>query len=100
VAAARLAFDEGPWRKTSGRERGQMLYRLADLIDKNVDELATLEALDNGKTFNTAKNVDFHLVARQIRYDAGWADKCFGTIVPIDGPFMQYVRKEPLGVCA
>lgn len=77
-----------------------MLYKLADLIEQNVDELAALEALDNGKTFNIAKNVDFHLVVRQLRYDAGWADKCLGSIVPIDGPFMQYVRKEPLGVAA
>ena len=64
VAAARKAFDHGPWRRTSGRERGAMMHRFADLIEKNIDELATLEALDNGKTFSLAKNVDIPLVVR------------------------------------
>src|ERR1700733_13226897 len=49
VKAARAAFEEGPWRKTMASERGRLLNRLADLIEKNADELAQLEALDNGK---------------------------------------------------
>src|SRR6202035_3709387 len=49
VNAARRAFDEGPWRKMNARERGRLLYKLADLVEKNVDELAALETLDNGK---------------------------------------------------
>ena len=73
---------------TSGRERGVMLHKFADLIEKNIDELSTLEALDNGKTFKTAKTVDFGLVVRQLRYDAGWADKAMGQVVPIDGPYL------------
>src|SRR5271155_2296174 len=55
VRAARAAFDHGPWRKTMASERGRMLYRLSELIEKNADELARLEALDNGKPFAIAK---------------------------------------------
>src|ERR1700752_1492574 len=49
VRAARRAFDSGPWRKTDARDRGLLMNRLADLIEKNIDELAELETLDNGK---------------------------------------------------
>src|SRR6202047_2329005 len=58
VKAARQAFDKGPWRKMSARERGKCLYKLADLIEKNVEELAMLETLDNGKPIRDAKAAD------------------------------------------
>jgi acyl-CoA reductase-like NAD-dependent aldehyde dehydrogenase len=51
VRAARAAFEGGPWRKMSAAERGRMLNRLADLIERNADELALLESLDNGKPY-------------------------------------------------
>src|SRR5687767_12163225 len=47
VKAARKAFEQGPWKKMSARERGRLMYKLADLIEKNFDELAALETLDN-----------------------------------------------------
>ena len=56
VKAARAAFDNGPWRKMSGSERGRLLNKLADLIEKNAEELARLESLDNGKPYRCRKS--------------------------------------------
>jgi aldehyde dehydrogenase (NAD+) len=98
VQAARKAFEQGPWRKISASERGRFLYRLADLIEKNADELARLEALDNGKPVSVAKRVDVAKSAACYRYFAGWADKVQGKTIPIDGEFFCYTRHEPVGV--
>jgi aldehyde dehydrogenase (NAD+) len=99
VKAARAAFDHGPWRKTSGVARARLLHRLADLIEKNADELARLESLDNGKPLAMAKAVDVAATAACYRYYAGWADKVMGKTIPIDGPFFCYTRHEAVGVC-
>jgi aldehyde dehydrogenase (NAD+) len=99
VKAARAAFDHGPWRKTSGVARARLLHRLADLIEKNADELARLESLDNGKPLAMAKAVDVAATAACYRYYAGWADKVMGKTIPIDGPFFCYTRHEAIGVC-
>ena len=96
--AARKAFDSGPWRKMSARERGKLLYRLADLIEKNFDELAALETLDNGKPINDSRTADLPLVLDCYRYYAGWADKIEGKTIPISGPYFCYTRHEPVGV--
>ena len=85
VKAARAAFEQGPWRKMSASERGQMLHRLADLIEKNADELAKLETLDNGKPVSRAKAVDVAKAVACYRYFGGWADKVQGKTIPIDG---------------
>jgi len=98
VRAARAAFERGPWRKTMASERGRLLNRLADLIEKHTDELAALEALDNGKTFAMAKAFDVAASADCFRYFAGWADKVHGKTIPIDGDFFCYTRIEPVGV--
>lgn len=100
VAAARRAFDHGPWRKMAASERGRLMYKLADLIEKNFDEIAALEALDNGKPFGFAKAADINLVVKTIRYYAGWADKIHGQTIPIGGPHFCYTKEEPVGVCA
>ena len=100
VKAARKAFDEGPWRRMSAHERGRLLNKLADLVQKNVDELCALEAIDNGKPFNLAKAADLALVEKTYRYYAGWADKIQGKTVPISGNFLCYTREEAVGVCA
>lgn len=99
VAAARRAFDDGPWRRMAASERGKLMYRLADLIEQNVDELVALESLDNGKTTGMARAADLNLVMKTLRYYAGWADKIHGQVIPISGPFMCYTRMEPVGVC-
>jgi aldehyde dehydrogenase (NAD+) len=99
VKAARKAFySKSPWRKMSAAERGQLLNRLADLIEKNVDELAALESLDNGKPRHVARAADLPLVIACYRYYAGWADKIQGKTIPIAGDYFCYTRHEPVGV--
>lgn len=78
VKAARKAFDDGPWRRMSAADRGKLMYRFADLIEKNIDELSALEALDNGKPMSLAKAADLSLVVKTYRYYAGWCDKIHG----------------------
>ena len=97
VTAARAAFN-GPWRRLSAAERGNLLNRLADLIEKHADELARLESLDNGKPYHVAKAADLPLTIACYRYYAGWADKVQGKTIPIVGNYFCYTRPEPVGV--
>src|SRR5579883_391545 len=97
VQAARNAFTTGEWRKMSASERGELLYKLADLIEQNIDELARLESLDNGKPLHDSHG-DLNLVIACYRYYAGWADKVQGKTIPINGPYFCYTRHEPVGV--
>lgn len=99
VDAATKALYEGPWSRIDARERGRLLYKLADLIEANIDELAALETLDNGKPLKDARNADLPLVIDTFRYFAGWADKIHGETVPIRGNYFCYTRREPVGVC-
>ena len=98
VRAARKAFDSGPWRKADARDRGRMLYKLADLIEANIDELAALETLDNGKPIRESRHGDLPLVVDCLRYYAGWADKIHGQTIPVRGRYFCYSRREPVGV--
>ena len=98
VKAARKAFDGGPWRKMNARQRGKLMYRLADLIEEEKDELAALESLDNGKPISDSRSADLPLVIDCLRYYAGFADKIHGDTIPINGNFFTYTRKEPTGV--
>src|SRR5947207_14108083 len=72
VKAARRAFEKGPWRKADARDRGRLLSKLADLIEKNMQELAALETLDNGKPIRDSLAADLPLVIDCYRYYAGW----------------------------
>ncbi|CAI9092886.1 OLC1v1028246C2 [Oldenlandia corymbosa var. corymbosa] len=99
VAAARKAFDEGPWPKMAAYERQRILLRFADLVEKHNDELAALETWDNGKPYEQAVNVEVPMFARLMRYYAGWADKIHGMTIPADGPFHVQTLHEPIGVC-
>lgn len=98
VEAARKAFTTGDWVQMSATRRGELLYKLADLIEQNKEELARLEALDNGKPLNESLNVDLPLVISIYRYYAGWADKIQGKTIPVNGPYFCYTRHEPVGV--
>jgi aldehyde dehydrogenase (NAD+) len=99
VKAARAAFaPKSPWRRMSAAERGKLLYKLADLMEKHADELAKLEALDNGKPYAVAKAADLPLSIACYRYYAGWADKIQGKTIPIAGDYFCYTRHEPVGV--
>jgi aldehyde dehydrogenase (NAD+) len=100
VAAARRAFDDksGPWRKMSASERGRLIWRLADLIEQHIDELAELETLDNGKPIFESRNVDMPMVIDVLRYYAGWATKIHGETVNTFDSAFTYTLREPAGV--
>src|SRR5690606_35024322 len=91
-------FEHGAYPKMSARERGKMLSRLGDLILEHADELAQIESLDNGKPITETRYVDIPASAATLEYYAGWADKVEGSVIPVDGPFLNYTRREPVGV--
>jgi len=100
VKAARHAFEDrtGPWRKMSASERGRLLWRLSDLVEKNIDELAELETLDNGKPIFESKFVDMPMVVDVLRYYAGLATKIQGETVNTFESAFTYTLREPVGV--
>ena len=104
VKAARKAFDGGPWSKLTSSDRGKMIWRLADLMERHADELAELETLDNGKPLAVAKVADVALAIDMFRYMAGWTTKIEGVTIPISVPyapgarFHAYTSREPVGV--
>jgi acyl-CoA reductase-like NAD-dependent aldehyde dehydrogenase len=99
VAAAKKAFARGSaWRTMDASQRGVLLNKLAALIERDREYLATLESLDNGKPYKDAYGIDMGLVIKCFRYYAGWTDKIHGKTIPIDGNFVTYTRMEPVGV--
>src|SRR5215469_7782954 len=100
VHAARRAFDEGPWPCMSPSERGRTLWKLGDLIERNLEEFAELESIDNGKPLSVARVADVPLTVDMFRYMAGWATKISGTTIPISfpGEYLSYTLREPVGV--
>jgi aldehyde dehydrogenase (NAD+) len=100
VVAARRAFEDrnGAWRKLSSSERGRMIWKLADLIEKNIDEFAELETLDNGKPIFESRYVDMPMVIDVLRYYAGWATKIHGETVNSFETAFTYTLREPVGV--
>ena len=82
----------------SPSERGQLVYRLADLIEKHADEFAQLESLDNGKPLTVARVADVPLTIDHFRYMSGWATKVEGNTIPIPGQYFSYTLREPIGV--
>ena len=98
VKAARAAFETGLWSKMDARDRGRLMNKLADLMEANLEELAALESLDNGKPIRDARAADLPLAIECLRYYAGWADKLTGDVIPIRGNYFCYTRREPVGV--
>ncbi len=104
VAAARDAFEDGPWSRMTPSERGMLIWRIGDLITANLKELAELETLDNGKPIGVARVADVPLAADLFHYMAGWATKISGDTFPISVPyapgarFHAYTAKEAVGV--
>ena len=96
--AARRAFDQGPWKKMSARDRGRILMRLATLVDKHREELAELETLNNGKPISETLNADLPLTIETFEYYAGLADKIHGDTIPVSGNYLNYTLREPAGV--
>jgi phenylacetaldehyde dehydrogenase len=106
VAAARKAFDDGPWSRMSPSARSKIIWKIGDLILENLDELAQLESLDNGKPYTVARAADVPLAADLFHYMAGWATKLEGNTIPLSVPyapgaeFHAFTRREPIGVVA
>jgi aldehyde dehydrogenase (NAD+) len=98
VEAAREALEHGPWGKMDARDRGRLMFKLADLIEEEIDELSALESLDNGKPIREARNGDLPFVLEVLRYYAGYADKIHGQTIPVRGNNFCYSRREPVGV--
>lgn len=111
VAAARRAFERQDWRYGPPAERARLMWRLADLLEENADELAEMEALNQGKPVGIAKHLDVMGSADTLRYYSGWCTKLEGTTVPVSWPdergegaigpaFHAYSIREPVGVVA
>src|SRR5580693_1088886 len=102
VKAARAAFETGTWSKISPSERGRLLWKLADLLEKHTEEFAQLESLDNGKPLKIARAADVPLAVDHFRYYAGWATKIEGNTISLglakQGKFHAYTVREPVGV--
>lgn len=99
VKAARACFESDEWANSNPAYRGELLNKLADLMQKNFDELVAIEMLDTGKTHAQASALDVPGSIGTLRYYGGWADKILGlTSFNIPGTF-AYTRREPVGVC-
>ncbi|MBA0731824.1 hypothetical protein Gogos_015947, partial [Gossypium gossypioides] len=98
VKAARFAFDNGPWPRLSGSERGRILMKLADLIEENIEEIASLDAINGGKLFSLCKLIDIPAASMALRYYAGAADKIHGTVLKLSKGLQGYTLREPIGV--
>lgn len=98
VQAARKAFDEGPWPRMNPADRSRLMYKLADLMEEHREALAQLETLDNGKPIRETANADIPLAIEHMRYYAGWTTKITGQTIPVNGPYFNYTRHEPVGV--
>lgn len=98
VASAREAAHSDAWRNMNPHKRSKLLWKLADAIQANADELAALETADNGKPYFESRKVDLPSVVENFRYFAGLADKVQGGTIPVAGPFFNYTLREPIGV--
>ena len=104
VKAARAAFETGPWSRLTTSQRARLIYKLADLLEENLEEFAELESLDNGKPLKVARAADVPLAVDLFRYMSGWATKIEGNTIPISVPyaagakFLAYTLREPVGV--
>ena len=107
VSAARTAFKSGEWPNMTPSARGQLLWKMADLIEANIDELAELETLDQGKPLYVGRWAEIPGAAEQFRYFGGMATKIQGSTIPSSIAYQPegkkvfaYTNKEPIGVVA
>ena len=98
VSAARRAFQSGPWSKMNPSARGKLIRKMAELLWERREEFALIESMNNGKTFREALRGDIGPGSSTIAYYAEWTNKMVGEVLPVDGPFLTYVLREPLGV--
>jgi aldehyde dehydrogenase (NAD+) len=98
VAAARKAFDEGQWPRMSPHERGRIVWKLGDLIQANLDEMARLESQCTGKTLFDSGKVEIPFAAEVFRYYAGWATKIHGETLQLRDNAFTFTMRQPVGV--
>jgi phenylacetaldehyde dehydrogenase len=100
VAAARKAFETGPWSRISPADRAKLVWRLGDLLEQHADEFAELEALDNGKPVTNARRDDVGGSISMFRYMSGWAQRLTGETIPVSSPgnWHAYTLRQPVGV--
>jgi betaine-aldehyde dehydrogenase len=102
VRAAYRQYSEGDWSRTPGGERSRLLLRLADLMERDKEIIASLESRDNGKLLGMVQGLDVPNAIETFRYFAGWADKLEGRTIPVGDmfgrPVLSYTIREPLGV--
>jgi acyl-CoA reductase-like NAD-dependent aldehyde dehydrogenase len=98
VASSRAAFDTGPWSKLDGGARAKLLWKLADLVERDAAEIARLETMNQGKPIFESAKIEVPFVASLFRYYAGWADKLEGETIPVVPGFLNYTLREPVGV--
>ena len=99
VAAAREAFEDRRWTGLRPGKRAEILIKVADLIKRNINELAQLEAIDSGKPLKLASG-EVWAAAECFRYYSGWPTKIYGETNPTDDSMFVYALREPIGVCA
>jgi aldehyde dehydrogenase (NAD+) len=97
VKAARACLESKEWRDLPARRRGQLLYRIAELLEQRSGQIAEVETRNNGKPLFESK-IDVAMAIETFRYYAGWADKLTGATLPVNGPFFTYTLREPVGV--
>ncbi|MFV2048122.1 aldehyde dehydrogenase family protein [Metabacillus sp. YM-086] len=98
VEAAAEAFENGEWSRISSYERSKLMNKLADLMERDIEILAQLDTLDNGKSINEMLSADLPNAIENLRYFAGWTNKNYGETIPVAGEFFNYTRHEPVGV--
>jgi phenylacetaldehyde dehydrogenase len=99
VRAARRAFEQGPWSRMTHAERGKLIWKLADLIEENLEEFTQIESLDNGKPLSVARVADIPLAIDNFRYMSGWATKIEGQTISLSNlgqDYFAYTLREPL----
>jgi aldehyde dehydrogenase (NAD+) len=97
VAVAKEAFESGPWTKMKPAERARILWKVAELVRRDAEEVAKTESRDNGKPLRQART-DVEVAARYFEFYAGVADKLMGNTIPLGPGFLDYTVKEPIGV--
>lgn len=103
VSSAKEAFENGEWGKMNPRDRGRLMYRLADLMEEHQEELATIESIDSGAVYTLALKTHVGMSIQTFRYFAGWCDKIQGSTIPINqarpNRNLTFTRREAIGVC-
>src|SRR5438093_504547 len=98
VAAARASFEKKSWRGMDPSKKEKILWDISELLVKHKEELSILESMENGKTVREAAGADVGPAIDSFRYYAGWVRKIYGETIPVDGPYLNYTLREPVGV--